>query len=122
MAIEADPSAAPVGRHAAPGPLPPPGVVPMPHDGGGYRVKRKLLGEALNSDELDHQRLGKPTALAVFASDNLSSSAYATEEILHVLVPAVGVAAFALVTPITLALLVLVSAGDRRPDDQPLHA
>ena len=45
-----------------------------------------------HSDELEHERLGKPTALAVFASDNLSSSAYATEEILHVLVPVVGVA------------------------------
>ena len=39
---------------------------------------------------MEHQRLGKPTALAVFASDNLSSSAYATEEILHVLVPPSG--------------------------------
>ena len=39
---------------------------------------------------MEHQRLGKPTALAVFASDNLSSSAYATEEILHVLDPARG--------------------------------
>ena len=50
---------------------------------------------------MEHQRLGKPTALAVFASDNLSSSAYATEEILHVLVPLVGLAAFSLVVPIT---------------------
>jgi hypothetical protein len=74
----------------APVPLPPPGVVPMPPDGVAYRLKAKLLGPPLHSDELDHQRLGKPTALAVFASDNLSSSAYATEEILHVLVPAVG--------------------------------
>src|SRR5439155_18723141 len=54
------------------------------------------------------ERLGKPTALAVFASDNLSSSAYATEEILRVLVPAVGIAAFALVVPITVAMLVVL--------------
>src|SRR5690606_41164396 len=54
-------------------------------------------------------RLGKPTALAVFASDNLSSSAYATEEILHVLVPVVGVGAFALVVPITGAILVVLA-------------
>ena len=52
---------------------------------------------------------GKPTALAVFASDNLSSSAYATEEILRVLIPAVGVAAFAMVVPITIALLVVLA-------------
>ena len=50
--------------------------------------------------------LGKPTALAVFASDNLSSSAYATEEILRVLLFAgFGTAAFARVVPITIALL-----------------
>jgi hypothetical protein len=41
----------------------------------GYRVKRRLLGEPLRTDQLSHERLGKPTALAVFASDNLSSSA-----------------------------------------------
>ena len=77
----------------------------LPPDGLGYRAKRKLLGPPLHSDELEHQRLGKPTALAVFASDNLSSSAYATEEILHVLVPAVGIGAFSLVLPITGAML-----------------
>jgi len=74
----------------------------------GYRVKKRILGPPLNTEQLAHERLGKPTALAVFASDNLSSSAYATEEILRVLVPAVGVAAFALVVPITVALLVVL--------------
>jgi amino acid transporter len=93
---------------AVPVPVPVNPAVPMPADGVGYRAKRKLLGPPLNSDELEHQRLGKPTALAVFASDNLSSSAYATEEILHVLVPAVGLAAFSLVVPITVALLVML--------------
>jgi amino acid transporter len=78
-------------------------------DGFGYRAKRRLLGAPLHSDELEHQRLGKPTALAVFASDNLSSSAYATEEILHVLIPLVGLAAFSLVVPITLAMLVVLA-------------
>ncbi|HEV7758062.1 MAG TPA: APC family permease, partial [Acidimicrobiales bacterium] len=74
----------------------------------GYRVKRKLLGQPLPTEQLDDERLGKPTALAVFASDNLSSSAYATEEILRVLVPAIGVAAFSLVVPITLAMLAVL--------------
>ncbi len=73
-----------------------------------YRIKRRLLGAPLHTEELAHERLGKPTALAVFASDNLSSSAYATEEILRVLVPAVGVAAFSLVLPITVGLLVVL--------------
>ncbi|MEX2293754.1 MAG: amino acid permease [Acidimicrobiales bacterium] len=90
-----------------PGPVPVDAHVELP-DGIGYRAKRRFLGEPLHSDELEHQRLGKPTALAVFASDNLSSSAYATEEILHVLIPLVGVAAFALVVPITIAMLVVL--------------
>jgi amino acid transporter len=74
-----------------------------------YRFKNRLLGRPLATEQLAHERLGKPTALAVFASDNLSSSAYATEEILRVLVPAVGVAAFAMVVPITIALLVVLA-------------
>jgi amino acid transporter len=82
--------------------------LPVPADGWGYRLKRRLLGKPLHSEELEHQRLGKPTALAVFASDNLSSSAYATEEILHVLVPLVGIAAFSLVLPVTVAMCVVL--------------
>src|SRR5438067_9079698 len=74
----------------------------------GYRIKNRLLGPPLDTEQLAHERLGKPTALAVFASDNLSSSAYATEEILRVLIPVVGIAAFALVVPITVALLVVL--------------
>jgi amino acid transporter len=91
-------------------PEPPPSTprVPLPPDGPAYRFKRKLLGKPTHSEQLEHERLGKPTALAVFASDNLSSSAYATEEILHVLVPAVGIAAFSLVVPITGAMLVVL--------------
>ncbi|MDP1818680.1 MAG: amino acid permease [Acidimicrobiales bacterium] len=106
MAIQVEP---PGDRPTAPRSIPGAPDVPLPPDGAGYRMKRKLLGQPLHSDELDHQRLGKPTALAVFASDNLSSSAYATEEILHVLVPAVGLLAFSLVMPITAALLVMLA-------------
>src|SRR6266478_6073849 len=73
------------------------------------RVKAKVVGKPLATERLAHERLGKPTALAVFASDNLSSSAYATEEILRVLIPAVGIAAFALVVPITVAMLVVLA-------------
>lgn len=80
----------------------------MPPDTIGYRIKRKILGPPLHSDQLEHERLGRPTALAVFASDNLSSSAYATEEILRVLIPAIGIAAFSLVVPVTIAMLVVL--------------
>src|SRR4051794_5194547 len=74
----------------------------------GYRIKKRILGPPINTDRLAHERLGRPTALAVFASDNLSSSAYATEEILRVLIPAVGVFAFSMVVPITIAMLVVL--------------
>ncbi len=74
----------------------------------GYRLKNKVLGPPLHSDRLEHETLGNATALAVFASDNLSSCAYATEEILRVLIPFVGLAAFSLVTPVTVAVLVVL--------------
>jgi amino acid transporter len=83
--------------------------IELPPDGLGYRCKRRLLGPPLHNEQLEEERLGKPTALAVFASDNLSSSAYATEEILRVLVPAIGIAAFSLVVPITLAMLAVLA-------------
>jgi amino acid transporter len=70
-----------------------------------YRIKRFLLGPPLVNDQLHGQRLGKPTALAVLSSDVMSSSAYATEEILRILVPIAGLVAFSLVTPITGAIL-----------------
>jgi amino acid transporter len=50
--------------------------------------KRILVGKPLPSSDAEHQALGKPTALAVFASDAISSTAYATEEILFVLLAA----------------------------------
>ncbi len=73
-----------------------------------YRIKNRLLGPPLNTAELETERLGIPTALAVFSSDCISSSAYATEEILRVLIPAVGLFAFSLVLPITTAMLVVL--------------
>jgi amino acid transporter len=96
-------------QYKPPRPLPTEASIELPADGLGYRVKRRLLGRPLHTEQLEDERLGKPTALAVFASDNLSSSAYATEEILRVLVPVVGVAAFSLVVPITVAMLVVLA-------------
>ena len=74
-----------------------------------YRIKRILLGPPLVSEHLSGQRLGKPTALAVLSSDVMSSSAYATEQILRILVPAAGLAAFALVTPVTALILAVLA-------------
>src|SRR5712691_3822151 len=77
--------------------------------GTGYAVKRVLLGRPLANSRREHERLGRPTALAVFSSDNMSSVAYATEEILRVLIPAIGILAFTYVLPIS-AVIVLVEA------------
>ena len=90
-------------------PLPPTPKVDIP-EARSFRFKSKFLGKAMHTDQLQHERLGKPTALAVFASDNLSSAAYATEEILHTLlvVGGVGLIAFDYVLPITIAMIVVL--------------
>lgn len=75
----------------------------------GYRLQKQLLGPPLYGDANDEPELGVPTALAVFSSDCISSSAYATEEILRVLIPVVGIYAFGLVVPITGAILVMLT-------------
>jgi amino acid transporter len=84
------------------------GAVVRPR-GTAWGLKRLLLGPALPTSQLIHERLGKPTALAVFASDNLSSVAYATEEILKVGVPVVGMAAFSLLMPVTFGILTVLA-------------
>src|SRR6266480_4384938 len=72
--------AAPDGTTSRPMPVPLVPGLELPSDSVRYRLKNMLLGPPLHTEQLEHERLGKPTALAVFASDNLSSSAYATEE------------------------------------------
>jgi hypothetical protein len=61
-------------RAPAPGLRPPPPPIAVP-ESTRYRAKNRLLGPPLHTDQLEHERLGKPTALAVFASDALSSTA-----------------------------------------------
>jgi amino acid transporter len=70
-----------------------------------YTTKRRFLGPPLVNQDLGEQRLSKPLALGVLSPDGISSSAYGTEEILIVLVPALGVAAFSLILPMTLVIL-----------------
>jgi amino acid transporter len=73
-------------------------------------LKRLLVGRPLATTEQEHQRLPKTIALAVFSSDAISSTAYATEEILFV--TAVGASSLALgldvLVPIALAVAVLL--------------
>jgi amino acid transporter len=72
-------------------------------------MKRFLLGRPLATHEEEHQRLPKLIALAVFASDAISSTAYATEEILLVLVPVAGMAALADLVPIAIVVTILLA-------------
>ncbi len=70
-----------------------------------YRAKNLLLGPPIASDKQTSERLGKPTALAVLSSDVISSSAYATEQMLIPLIIAIGAAAYSLVIPVTIAVI-----------------
>ncbi len=78
-------------------------------DSFSYRVKRFLLGGALNRHTLSHQRLSKRYALGILSSDCISSSAYGSEQILIALLPAFGLAAFTILMPMTgVVLLILI--------------
>src|SRR5512147_1127077 len=70
-------------------------------------LKRWLVGDPLKTAQASHERLSKALALAVFSSNAISSVAYATEEILLVLVLA-GTAAIAWSIPVSLAILSLI--------------
>jgi amino acid transporter len=71
-------------------------------------VRRVLLGQPLATAAQAHERLTKVKALAVFSSDVLSSVAYATEQILLVLVAA-GTAALSGLMPISIAIVLLLA-------------
>lgn len=91
------------------GTLPVPLAVHAPaKDAISYRLKRKLLGRPLTRDSLQHQRLSKVSALGVLSSDCISSSAYGSEQILIALLPMFGVAAFAILMPMTLIILAVL--------------
>ncbi len=74
-----------------------------------YTAKTRLLGPPLVNEQLGEQRLSKPLALGVLSPDGISSSAYGTEEILIALVPMVGLAAFTLILPLTLVILLVMT-------------
>jgi amino acid transporter len=83
------------------------------------RIKRLLVGRAKRTEQAVHERLTKKTGLAVFASDALSSTAYASEEILLVLAVAVAYGhtyAFSYVVPISgvIALVLAIVATSYR--------
>ena len=84
-------------------------VMQLPHEYEPPRSLRTwLLGRPLSTADAPHQTIGKRVGLAVFASDALSSTAYATQEIL-VILSAAGAAAFSLAFPISIAIVVLLA-------------
>ncbi|MHB8340925.1 MAG: hypothetical protein ACYDB7_07080, partial [Mycobacteriales bacterium] len=91
-----------VGAGDVPAPLPVDVDVP---ETLGYRVKRLLLGPPLTTEELPNERLGNAMALGVLSPDCISSSAYGSEEMLRILLPYIGLAAFTLLIPVTLSIL-----------------
>jgi amino acid transporter len=74
----------------------------------GGRLRRLLLGPPLPTHKESEERLSNPTALAILSSDALSSVAYATEEMLRVLLPVAGLADFTLSLPIGGAIIILL--------------
>src|SRR5215813_14262228 len=70
-------------------------------------ISHWLIGRPLSTADAPHQTIGKRVGLAVFASDALSSTAYATQEILGVLTVA-GVVALGYVFPISIAIVILL--------------
>lgn len=67
-----------------------------------------LIGRPLSTADAAHETIGKRVGLAVFASDALSSNAYATQEIL-VILAAAGSQAFGYVFPISMAIVLLLT-------------
>lgn len=74
------------------------------------RFKRLLLGHPLASTEERAHRLPKVLGLPVFGSDAISSTAYASEEILLILVPVMGMAALDQLLPLSFVVMGLLGA------------
>src|SRR5271163_4446138 len=67
----------------------------------GDITKRVFLGKPLITEDLSSEKLSNPVALGALSPDAISSTAYGTEQILIELLPAAGLAAFALLLPVT---------------------
>ncbi|MCX6021211.1 MAG: amino acid permease [Chloroflexi bacterium] len=72
------------------------------------RLSRLVFGKPIPTSEESSERVGVFTGLAIFADSNISSSAYATEEIMRVLVAA-SVGALGLTMPITMVVVVVLA-------------
>ncbi|MHB1613294.1 MAG: APC family permease [Actinomycetes bacterium] len=117
MPILGDPSTSePAPGRPAGSPTPIQGEIVLPEP-LGYRLKRRLLGPPLTNYQLKSERLSKTMALGVLSSDMISSSAYGTEEMLLILLPLFGMAAYTILLPMTavvLGVLILVTLSYRQ--------
>jgi len=73
-----------------------------------HNLKNIVLGRTLKNDEIVHEKLSKLWGLPIMASDAVSSVAYAIEEILLILVPAIGLFAFNFIPSVTIPILLLL--------------
>jgi amino acid transporter len=71
-------------------------------------LRTRLIGRPISSEQEEHERLTKTKGLAIFSSDNISSSAYGPEEIMRVLALA-GAGALALTLPLALLITVMLA-------------
>ncbi len=71
-------------------------------------IKRFLIGKPLGNEEIEGQKYSIIWGLPILASDAISSVAYASEEILRVLVPVIALLAFSYLTYITAAIIILL--------------
>src|SRR6185295_12926059 len=80
----------------------------MPEEGLFSQIKRLVVGKPIPSHLAHHQRLSRVTGLAVLSSDPLSSVAYATEEILRVLILA-GPLTLGLASPTAIVIAAILA-------------
>jgi amino acid transporter len=71
-------------------------------------LRTVLIGRPISTEREAHERLTKLKALAIFSSDNISSSAYATEEMMRILVVA-GIGAMSLTMPLTIVICAVLA-------------
>lgn len=86
-------------------------------------IKNVILGKPLKNNEISHEKLSRLWGLPIMASDAVSSVAYAIEEILLILIPAIGILAFHslpfIIIPILLLLVILVLSYSQIIDHYP---
>jgi amino acid transporter len=72
-------------------------------------LKRYIIGEPLKSSQIHHEKFSVFRGLPVLSSDAISSVAYASEEILWIMIPVLGVASFKYLPYVSFAIIVLLS-------------